>query len=157
MLLAMTGAVRAGETIRYERPLTLTGVFIREWDMSWVDSDLSPMQDSKEVAKAVAEARRNGTLDDSRPHDPVPHLILRLDKPISVSGLKGNDLYPEERNVREIDVQDASDDQKFLKVVTDKDLGRTRFAVTGTLWHANTVHHLRPVMMTTTGVKREKN
>jgi hypothetical protein len=141
--------IRAAEPERLVlgEPVALTGTIIREFDMSFVDSDLGPIQDPKEVARAVAEARRRNPVDESRPHKPSPHLILRLDKPISVRTQSGED---EKRNISEIDLGGSA------HRIQEKEFGKTRFVVSGTLWRAETVHHLRPVMMEVTTLKRAR-
>ncbi len=75
-------------------------------------------------------------------------MILRLDRPISVRGKSGDPLAKEEREVSEIDLGGRTEG------VRDEDIGKTRFIVSGTLRHAETVHHLRPIIMEVTGVAR---
>jgi hypothetical protein len=119
--------------------------------MSFVDSDIGPLNNPEEVARAVAEARRRHPVDKSRPHNPIPHLILRLEKPISIKEKPGEPLYPEERNISEIDLGGTGN-----RVRKDQ-LGHTRFIVTGTLWHAHNVHHLRPIQMSVSSLEPAKN
>jgi hypothetical protein len=132
--------------VDYDKPVTLTGVIIREWDMSFVDSDQSPLQDPKEVARIVA----THPVDKSRPHTPVLHLILHLDTPITVQKGADDGLHPEERAIYEIDLGGGPADK--LRIV-GKALGKGHFVVTGKLWHAETVHHLRNIMMEVTDIK----
>ena len=135
------------QRVDYDKPVTLTGVIIREWDMSFVDSDQSPLQDPKEVARVVAAhpADKSKLL-----HNPVLHLILRLDAPITVQ--KGADygLHPEERAVHEIDIGGGPADKLQIAVNA---FGKLRFTITGKLSHANTVHHLRSIMMEVAAIK----
>ncbi|MHA3770053.1 hypothetical protein ACXR0O_00785 [Verrucomicrobiota bacterium sgz303538] len=150
LLLIMVGSIYAAdsESLSYEKPVSLTGTIVREFDMSFVDSDLGPIQDPKEVARAVAEARRKHPIEESKPHEPFPHFILRLEKPISLRAESADGLHPEERNISEIDLGGS------VQGVTEKDLGKTRFVVSGTLSDAMTVHHLRPVIMQVITLKR---
>ncbi len=111
--------------------------------MSFVDSDLGAMQDPKEVARAVVMAGPGAKA-------PSRHFILRLGKPISIRAKPGDETCPQELDVSEIDL--GGSDRQILK----KELGKTRFVVSGSLWHATTVHHLRPVTMTVTALQRAK-
>lgn len=142
------GAPPAGgpQAVEYDKPVTLTGTITREYDMSFVDSDQGPLSDPKEVARVVAQARKEHPVDNSRPHDPIPHYILHLDKPITVPEGAHDDLHPEERNVSEIDLDGTT-------TVPVDALGKGKFVVTGKLWHAETVHHLRPIEMTVSSLK----
>lgn len=150
--LIMAGSIYAvdSESLSYEKPVSLTGIIVREFDMSFVDSDLGPIQDPKEVARAVAEARRKQPIEESKPHDPAPHFILRLKNPISIRAESGDEFHPEERNISEIDLGGS------VQGVTEEELGKTRFVASGTLSRANTVHHLRPVMMQVIRLKRAR-
>jgi hypothetical protein len=134
----------------YDAPVVLTGKIVREFDMSFVSGDIPPLQDPAKVAQAVAAAKLEPGADPARVGEPAPHLILRLDRPIFVSGKVGDPSYPEERNVSEVDLGGAP------QPIKETDLGKTRFVVSGTLWHSHTVHHLRPIMMKVTELTRAK-
>jgi hypothetical protein len=150
-LLIATSWMHAGEPVplSYNQPVTLTGTIVREWDMTFVDSDLGPMQDAKAVARAVAEARRRET-DPSKSHEAFPHLILRLDHAVSVLPKSGDSLNEAEHKVTEIDLSAIQRGQP------EKEWGKTRYTVSGSLSHAMTVHHLRPVTMKVTDLKHAK-
>jgi hypothetical protein len=136
------------ERLDYDVPVVLTGKIVREFDMSFVDDDLPPLRDPKEVAQAVAAAAKKPPGDPARFREPSPHLILQLDRPIWVRGKPGDPSYPEERNVSEVDLGGSP------QAVKDSDLGKTQFVVSGMLWHSHTVHHLRPIMMKVTDLSR---
>lgn len=134
----------------YHTPVSLVGTITREYDMAFVDSDLSPMTDPEKVNRAVVEAQRKWPDDKTGTRVPSPHLILHLEQPIALrEPLNRNEsgLEPAEKNVTEIDLGAES-----KMAVAEKDLGKVKFVVTGKLWHGNTVHHLRAVMMEVSGV-----
>ena len=133
--------------LQYSEVITLTGTITREYDMSFVDSDQGPLSDPDKVARAVADYKHTHPANKSRLHESVPHFILHLDNSITVREGAKDDLHPAERAVSEIDLGSVA--------VDDKDLGKRRFQVTGKLWHANTVHHLRPIMMEVGAVGRK--
>jgi hypothetical protein len=87
----------ASETrwVDYNRSAKLSGIIRREFDMSFVDSDMSPLTDPKEVAKAVKAAQHNPAAG-AISREAVPHWILQLDKPISLRKGADGDSYPEE-------------------------------------------------------------
>lgn len=136
-----------GKGVPYGGLITLTGKITREYDMSFVDSDQGPLGDPDKVARAVADYKRTHPADKSRLHEPIPHFILHLDKPISVREGERDGVHPAEGAVSEIDLGPVA--------VPEKDLGKREFAVTGKLWHANTVHHLRPIMMEVKSILRK--
>jgi hypothetical protein len=82
--------------------------------------------------------------DDASPLDRGKHAwILRLDRPIFVPAKTGDEIDIEERNVTEIHLN-----VKHVENPISKDaFGTTRFLATGTLYHAITTHHLRPIVM----------
>jgi hypothetical protein len=125
--------------VEYDKLLTLAGTVTREYDMSFVNGGRSPVTDPREAARIAAEYRRAHPADKSHLHEPIPHLILHLDKPIAVQKGIGDGLHDAQRAVREIDLGTAG--------VPDQALGSRLFAVTGKLRGADTVHHLRPVVM----------
>ncbi|MDB6171455.1 MAG: hypothetical protein JWL59_766 [Chthoniobacteraceae bacterium] len=127
-----TAAVLAGDIYSYDKPATLTGTVSMLYDMSFVDSDMSPVKDPAGI-KA-----KHPITDSSLPHKPVRHWILTLEHPISVSPGKTDGL----QNVSEIDLGAGELKLKNGDHVT----------VTGKLWPAATVHHLRPVMMTKSSI-----
>lgn len=136
-----------GEPAPYGELITLTGTITREYDMAFVDSDQGPLSDPDKVARAVADYRRTHPADPSRLHEPIPHFILHLEKPLAVREGERDGLHPAEEAVSEIDLGSVA--------VDDKDLGKRRFQVTGKLWHANTVHHLRAIMMEVKSILRK--
>ncbi|RYD79691.1 MAG: hypothetical protein EOP84_12725 [Verrucomicrobiaceae bacterium] len=152
LLLITAGGIHAvePESLSYETPVTIAGTIVREFDMSFVDSDLSPLQNPREVARAVAEARRRGPVQDSKQREPHAHFILRLEKPVSIRAESPDKFHPEERNVSEIDLGGS------VQGITEMDFGKTRYVVSGTLSPAMTVHHLRPITMKVTTLKRPR-
>jgi hypothetical protein len=129
--------------LQYETPVTLSGVLIREWDMSWVGTGDTPnTQDPKVAAAAEAQA---ANLNDDRPHKPSLHYILKLTQPISLVAGSEPDANPAESKITEIDIIVLN--SNLPQKVKDKDFGKKQFRVTGTLEHANTVHQLRPVII----------
>ena len=147
--LVAAGGLHASEpkVLSYGKPVSLTGTVVREFDLAFVDSDHSPTQDVKEVTRVVAEAKRKRPADESKLHEPSPHLILRLDHPVS---LQVDGTQPKEANVSEIDL--GGSEHRFK----EKELGKARFVASGSLWHAETVHHLRPVMMNVISLEHAK-
>ena len=75
--------------------------------------------------------------------------ILRLDRTVSVPAKPGDEIDTDEKNVKEIHL--VVDHAKFP--VSKADFGKTRFTATGTLYHAHTVHHLRPILMFVSNLK----
>ncbi len=140
---------RSPNPSHFGKPVTLGGTVIREFDMSFVDSDLSPIRNPAEVAQAVAEAKSKHAADPARVGKPVPHLILQLERPITVTS--ADPVHTKAHEIREIDLLGGG-----ANGVTEKELGKARFVVSGTLWEAETVHHLRPVIMIVTGIERAK-
>lgn len=136
--------------VDYGKPVTLAGTITAEYDMSFVDSDLSPLKDPKAVARAVADAERKHPHGKSKLKRPVRHFILRLDQPLVIREGTDDGLHPEMHNVREIDLGTPAMGRYRIP---DEALGKVRFTVTGRLWHASTVHHLRPIMMDVTQLR----
>jgi hypothetical protein len=74
-----------------------------------------------------------------------PAYILRLDAPISVRAAdsKDSDFLQPEKNVREVFLSLLPEgSEERVDALVDKHV-----EITGKLDHANTVHHLRPVMI----------
>ena len=112
--------------------------------------------EAKQVAYEPAIVTLSGTIveegygDDATPMDRGKRaLILRLDQPISVSAKPDDEINPEEKNVREVHLMLKPPLPKIAS-------GKTRFSATGTLFHAHTVHHLRPIVMTVSELKPAK-
>jgi len=153
-LMGLPTVIQASpQWVDYDKPISLEGTINREFDMSFVDGDMSPLTDPKEVAKAVAKAKQEHPAKDWKPHDPSPHWILHLDEPISVRSGPTDDLHPEERNIQEIDL---SGNGIWKIEIPHGTLGKARFRITGRLFHSVTVHHLRTIVMDVTDVHRVK-
>ena len=74
----------------------------------------------------------------------TPAYILLLEQPIAVSPAKGDSDEPE-ANVTEVYLMD--DSETLRQALKGK-----RLSITGVLGHANTIHHLRPVMLDVSSV-----
>ena len=84
---------------------------------------------------------------EAAPMDRGKHAwILRLDHPVSVRAK--DEIDTEEKNVSEVHLN--LDQSKHPGVA----FGKTRFAATGTLYHAHTGHHLRPIVMLVSELKQ---
>lgn len=132
------------QALEYDKQVTLSGSLTREYDMSYIDSDLSPMTDPDAVERAVIEARRKHPADKPALHAAIAHFILHLDKPIALRNGPADGLHPAAQEIVEIDLGSIPPAQ--FQLFADA-LGKTRFTIAGKLWHANTVHHLRAIMM----------
>lgn len=112
--------------------------------------------DGKQVSYGPSSATLTGTIieegygDDPLPMDRGKHAwILRLDRTISVRAKPGDEVDTEEKNVTEVHLN-----VDHAKHPIPKDaFGKTRFTVTGVLYHAINVHHLRPIMMSVSDLK----
>jgi hypothetical protein len=61
----------------------------------------------------------------------------------------GDEIDTEEKNVTEVHLN--IDQAKHS--IPRRSLGRDRFVATGTLYHAHTIHHLRPIVMLVSALK----
>ena len=118
--------------------------------MSFVNSDISPVTDPKEAEKLAKQERKKGPPLGAFPKEPVLHWILRLDSPISMRD-GHNDSYPEERNISEIDMGGPGINEGIH--IGRRAYGTTHFLVSGKLWHACTIHHLRQAMLELSRIK----
>ena len=134
----------------YNRPVKLSGIIVKEFDMSFVNSDISPVTDPKEAEKLAKQERKKGPPLGAFPKEPVLHWILRLDSPISMRD-GHNDSYPEERNISEIDMGGPGINEGIH--IGRRAYGTTHFLVSGKLWHACTIHHLRQAMLELSRIK----
>jgi hypothetical protein len=75
--------------------------------------------------------------------------ILRLEQPISVPAKPGDEINVEEKNVTEVHLNVDRNKHPVPKGT----FGKTRFAVTGTLYHSHTIHHVRAIVMMVTELK----
>ena len=106
--------------------------------------------EDKPVAYEPAVVTLNGTIakegfgDDAAPVDRGRSAwILHLDHPVSVPAKPGDEINTEEKNVTEVHLN--IDPAKHP--LSEGAFGKTHFVVTGTLYHAHTTHHLRPIVM----------
>jgi hypothetical protein len=129
--------------LQYDRTVTLTGTLAREFDMAFVGDSYAPTQDATGAELAAAEALRNHPASGPVLRAPIPHLILRLDKPVTVQK-GGGGSFPAERDVMEIDLGDLASGQFHIY---GEALGNERYTVTGRLLHASTEHQLRAVTL----------
>ena len=89
--------------------------------------------------------------DDPSPIDRGKHAwILCLDRPISVPAVPGDEIDVAEKNVREVHLN--VDHAKYP--IAKNAFGKIRFTATGTLFHGITPHHLRPIVMVVSDLKR---
>ncbi|MBI5409102.1 MAG: DUF4431 domain-containing protein [Nitrospirae bacterium] len=73
---------------------------------------------------------------------PEIHWILKLSKPVCVSGDPKNEINTEtERDIKEIQLIIQEDDGRYMHLLS------RRVVVTGTLFHAHTGHHRTVVLM----------
>ena len=105
------------------------------------------------VSYAPAVVSLTGTITKERYPDDAPEndkgysvWVLRLDRPISLPA--SNELDVREDRVTEVQL---SLDAK--QTVAKRDLGRTHFTATGTLFHGFNAHHLRSVVLQATTLK----
>ncbi|HWB60500.1 MAG TPA: hypothetical protein VG733_13475 [Chthoniobacteraceae bacterium] len=136
--------------LQYDRTVTLTGSLSREFDMAFVDGSLAPTKDADAAEKVAGEELRDNPSGTPVLRAPIPHLILRLDKPITVQK-NGNDGFPAEQNITEIDLGDVPYG-RFQIYADSLDNGR-HFAVTGTLSHSSTDHHLRAITLNVADIR----
>jgi Domain of unknown function (DUF4431) len=115
--------------------------------------------EAKQVSYEPAVVTLTGTIiEEGYGDDPAPidrgkrAWILHLAEPISVPAKPGDEIDTEEKNVREVHLNLAEVKRPLPKVA----LGKTRFSATGTLYHAHTVHHLRPIVMMVSELKPAK-
>jgi hypothetical protein len=78
--------------------------------------------------------------------------ILKLEAPVAVEAKAGDAIDVAESDVTEIHLN--ADPSK--SPVSKEELGRTRFQATGTLYHAHTTHHLRPIVMLVSDLEAER-
>ena len=135
------------QPLQYDRAVTLTGTLTQEFDMAFVDASVAPLKDPAVAEMVATEARRDHP-GGTTLRAPIPHLILRLDKPVSVQAA-GNAL-PAARDIAEIDLGDIPSGQFHLYGVAT---GSGRYTVTGTLSHASNEHHLRPLVLQVAEIK----
>jgi hypothetical protein len=107
-------------------------------------------KEAKSVAYDPAVVTLVGTIveegygDDPSPIDRGKRAwILHLDRPISVAANPSDKIDVEEENVTEVHLNVDHAKHPIPKA----SLGKTRYTATGTLYHAHTVHHLRPIVM----------
>ncbi len=112
--------------------------------------------ESNQVAYEPAVVTLCGTIvkegfgDDASPIDRGKQAwILRLDQRISVPAKSGDEINTEEKNVAEIHLNIDPAKHRIAKDAFD----RTHFIVRGTLYHAHTTHHLRPIVMLVSTIK----
>ena len=106
--------------------------------------------EDKSVAYEPAVVTLNGTIakegfsDDASPVDRGRTVwILHLNQPVSVPAKPGDEINTEEKNVTEVHLN--IDPAKHP--IPEDAFGKTHFVATGTLYHAHTTHHLRPIVM----------
>jgi hypothetical protein len=113
-------------------------------------------EDSKQVAYGPTVVTLTGVIieeafgEDASTFDRGRHVrILRLDQTISVPAKPGDEIDTEEKNVKEVHL--VIDHAKHP--IPKNAFGKTHFTATGTLYHAHTVHHLRPIVMLVSDLK----
>ncbi len=129
------------EELHYETPVTLKGMVTVLYDMSFVDSDMSPVKDLKGTKVKFPDPEKADL------QKPVRHLILKLEQPISVAAGENDGLHPEVKNITEIDLGGSALSADKIQITDGSSV-----SVTGKLWHANTVHHLREIMMNVSSI-----
>lgn len=124
-------------TIVLAMALTLAAVFSPAAEPAWVSYEPAVVTLSGTIVKEAFG-------EDAAPMDVGRHVwILRLDRPISVRGIPKDEINTQEENVREIHLN--AEHRKYP--IPEAAFGKTRFVVKGTLYHAITAHHLRPIVM----------